>query len=234
VEVISNFDLIVPLIPININEIVAESARTVIKDIPVGVLVPPLAPADDFNVDPPWVYFEESYQFKDETVGSTTIRIIASNPGENIPYPINVYYRVSGLSEAEGGGIDYQIIDPSPKQIPENTVDSVSSADISIEIINDLLFEYHERVILFITDAKYVVGGNEVELPKVNIVSPYVHVLYIIDDDRILPVITFAIDQSQVYENTSDGVANVSVGLDKPSGRDTSFDLILKPTETYN
>jgi hypothetical protein len=207
VEVISNFQPIIPnLVPININQIEAESARTVIKDVPVGVLVPPLVP-DPGESPPPWVSFDAYYQFVPETAGTATITLLAVHPEGDSFDDITVNYRVSNLSEAQGGGIDYSI-EASPVTIPGSS-DGSSSAEIDVTIIDDLLFEYYERVIVYIES----VSGDG------SIVWPNVHVLYIIDDDRIPPVVNFEYTEMNVDETA--GYADIRVLLDKVSGRDT-------------
>jgi hypothetical protein len=212
VEVISNFQPIVPMVPIGINQIEAESARTVIKDVPVGVLVPPLIPpdADPDEYAPPWISFESYYQFVQEnSAGTIEIPIISRHPdGEAITEQI-VHFRVSSLSEARGGGVDYSI-GSSPIMIPGN-LDGYSQNTFDVTIVDDLLFEYYERIIIYIQSVE---GGG-------SIVWPNVHVIYIIDDDRIPPVVNFVHPAINVPEDVPAGYVDIRVQLDKISGRDT-------------
>jgi hypothetical protein len=194
VEVIGSFQPIVPMVPIDINRIEAESARTVIKDVPVGVLVPALVPTPQGS--PPFVSFGTYYQLVPETAGMAFIPVIAVDPN-GLPFgDIEVTYRISSFSEARGGGIDYNILDSSPITIPGITDPSddptESSFNIGVEIIDDTLFEYYERIIVHIDSVN---GGT--------LVSPSVHVLYIIDDDRIPPFVEFDTDSSTVSEGGS-------------------------------
>jgi hypothetical protein len=229
VEVISNFDPIVPMVPININQVEAESARTVVKDVPVGVLVPPLIPPT--TELPPWISFRSYYSFISESCGvdpdcaehgiSIPIKITDEfgNENVNVAAAITVDYWISGLSEARYG-YDYTIAGydevTNSGQVTINPGADNPGTSIPVTIINDTLFEYYERVIIYLSDAT-----------EGNIVWPNVHVLYIIDDDRIPPVVQFVDPSSEVDEDISDGWHGIDITLDKPSGRDTVVPIEL-------
>jgi hypothetical protein len=222
VEVIGNFQPIVPMVPININRIEAESSRTIIKDVPVGVLVPPVV-SGETTMLPPFVSFESYYTVKHENDPLVNppnfhrIKILITDEDGDPMDPVGnvtVTYRISGLSEARAGS-DYNILTSNPITI------SATEGYIDVEIINDSLYEYYERVIFYIES----VSGEDPDNPP-NMVSPNVHVLYILDDDRIPPYVEFVEAASDVSEVGSPNhpielrLVN-ELGVEIITGRDT-------------
>jgi hypothetical protein len=220
VEVIGNFQPIVPIVPININQIEAESARTVIKDVPVGILVPPIAPTGTPSVTPPWTFFGGIYDFVSEDDPTYhhpnffSIPVIITTGDGSTPYTdetVYVPYRLGGEASINN---DYRLLSPNPLPI------SGGFGTIDIEIIDDTHYEYYERVIVYL------------DRPSIgDVVWPSTFVLYIIDDDRIPPVVEFDTPSSSVSENGSPGFS-IWLKMDKVSQRDTYVPVnIISGTE---
>jgi Flp pilus assembly protein TadG len=205
VEVVGRFDLIVDIVPININTITSESARTIIKDVPVGLLVPPIDPGTTGNVPPPWTFFDGTYGFIPENAANPNYYVpmrVTMQDGTDYDGDVEVTYRISG--EATQGS-DYIIHSGNPITI----TGPYDPEAIHIEVLDDDIYEYYERVIIFLETA--VPGG---------VVWPSTYVLYIVDDDRIPPVIEFASDSSTESEAGSPS-KNIYFTMDKLSQRDT-------------
>ena len=209
VEVTGQFNVIAPIVPINDFTIVSESARTVIKDVPLSVQVPAIAPTGTPTVSPPWTSFGGTYFFVAEDdvnyhyPNYFEVPVIVRN-ADGTPHTnrVNVSYRISGEATLNQ---DYVIRSTNPIEIHN----SAGTGSINIEILDDNLYEYYERVIIYLES---VDDGN--------IVWPSTYVLYIIDDDRIPPVVEFELPSSEILETGSPSFP-INLILDKVSQRDT-------------
>jgi hypothetical protein len=219
VEVYGSFQPIVPMVPISINTLEAHSARTIIKEVPVDVLVPPLVPIVDPNLAPPWISFESYYSFSNESAGSVSIPVKMTDENGNSQThtgDILITYRVSSLSEAIGGGVDYST------GTSFTIYAGNSSGTLLVTINDDNLYEYNERVIIYL----------EPSVDVGNIVWPSTHVLYIVDNDNP-PTVQFQDPTSSVAENVSPPYKDIILTLSEVSGRSTFIPInVLYDTST--
>ena len=236
VVVNGNFDLIVPIIPINTNTITSESARTVIKDVPLSVQIPAVAPTGIPSIQPPWTYFpgtnydpthgwdRKTYIFISENDPTylnpnyfrVPIIVTKQDGSQYTEYPVRVTYQLSG--EAINNN-DYVLLSPNPIQINNG------QGYINIGINDDNDYEYYERIIINLISAVTVPDDSSVS-PSGNVIWPSTYVIYIIDDDRIPPVVEFADPSSQVSEAGSPSF-EIYLKMDKLSQRDTQVPIMI-------
>ena len=208
VQVRTPYAPIVPMVPINLNQVESVSARTIVKDISVGVAAAP--PPPPVPNPPPFVSFEIDSQSALES-GSMSVNLILRDANGNpttAPEEITIYFAISGDAQE---GVDYTL-SANPLVIGRNT----SGATLTIQVINDTLFEADESVVITIANiANGRYGGT------------LTHTAIILNDDAP-PVISFQSPGSQVPELSPTG--QVEVRLNTVSGLPAYANLALSGT----
>jgi hypothetical protein len=214
VQVHTPYAPIVPMVPINLNQVEAASARTIVKDVSVGVAAVP--PPPESENPPPFVSFEIASQSGPES-GYMEVNVILSDASGNptvAPQSITVTFDVGGTAEQ---GLDYTL-STNPLIIPAGQ----GGATFRINVIEDTLYEADETVVLAISDIENGRYG-----------SILVHTAIILNDDPA-PLISFRYESSDISEAalgpTTNRVANIEVRLDAVSGQPAYATLELSGT----
>ena len=193
VQVRTPFSPIVPMTPININQVEAVSARTIVKDISVGVAAAPPPPPDPNP--PPFVSFELSETLDAREGTSVDLNIILRDANGNptfAPEPITIYFVSNGEAEE---GADYTL-SANPLVIDRNR----SGGTLTVQIIDDGLYEANESfdiTIVNIANGRYG--------------SPLTHTITILNENPP-PVMAFRLASSTLTEKDPDDVTNGLVG----------------------
>jgi hypothetical protein len=205
VQVHTPYAPIVPMVPINLNQVEAASARTIVKDVSVGVAAVP--PPPESENPPPFVSFEIASQSGPES-GYMEVNVILRDASGNptvAPQSITISFDVSGTAEQ---GVDYTL-STNPLIIPAGQ----GGATFRINVIEDTLYEADETVVLSISNIENGRYG-----------AILVHTATILNDDPA-PLISFRYESSNISEAaldaTTNRVANIEVRLDaglRPAG----------------
>ena len=166
------------------------------------------------NDDPPIVSFSLSDQSNSEDLAQL-VTLQLSNPSS---WDLTVPFTVSGT--AQGGGVDYTITS-SPIIVP--ALDT--TANIVINVVDDLLDEYDETVVVTLEDP--IINGTKG--------SPDVHTATILDNDD--PPSAFFTWQDQSAEE-ADGSMVVEIQLTAISTKDITVPFTVSgtadPSEDYS
>jgi hypothetical protein len=222
VRVTGRFDPIVPMVPISINTIESETARTIIRNVEVGLNFQP-APQGPTGV-PPYVSFDSYSSWISESHGPYTVNIHLTDEFNN-PTSVNDTRNFPFYVTGEAiSGLDYA-------PIPTNYITIVGDLDggdgtgsITIDILNDAIHENLEKIILWLDTPPNGMGTRQ----------PWVHVIYIEDDDIDLPEVTFQTDHSTIFEQDELLVHNIPVDLTTVSGAPVSVGFSLSGTAERN
>jgi hypothetical protein len=210
VSVRGRFSPIVPIVPISINEIHSETARTIVRDVTVGrnFQAPPPVGAPP---ESPYVSFMSASTSVTEADVVINIGIQTDIPVPHDRGPVVVELQIFN-GEAEEG-LDYA----SPGSI---TIEFSPGADeftigeqfksIPVTILQDDLFENIERFYIAIRR----VDGNEERIGH-----PDLHVVYILPDSDIMPTLRFS-EESRVWGESS-GPYTINLELSRASGANT-------------
>ena len=191
VQVSVDYTPLVPFVNIPGFMINSQSARTVVKDIQVGV------EENDDEIDPT-VAFTLSGQTVSEDAGTATVVAQLSTTTSN---DVTVPFTVSG-SATPGAGNDYTIVS-SPVTISAGD----TTANIVITINDDAFTESDETVVITM--------GSPTNATKV---SPDGHTLTITDNDGALPTVSLGSASQSGAENV--GSMSIPVQLSEISGDD--------------
>jgi hypothetical protein len=181
VSVRGNYNTIVPMVPLEDRVIRSATARTIIRNVEVDVdFQPPPSVADDDT--PPFVSFASYSSWINEGHGTYTVQVKLTdeNGALILADDRDVQYDIGFTISGEADGSDFSVVGDHIVVFPVGQ----SLATISINIIDDLVYEYLERIVLHLSpyDGPY---------EQVNRIHPYAHVIYIQDNDPP-PVVTFA------------------------------------------
>ena len=188
VQVSYTYHPLVPIVQFPDIPITAESARTILKDIPIAG-----ASATGSSTTPK-LYFltnASAADSRNEDAGTFTISVMLSAPTD-VAVTAPVY------ASGSASGADYTVA-PTSISIAPGAV----SADIVVTIIDDTIDEYDETVVLSLGTPSNAELG-----------SPDVFTLTILDNDEP-PLVKFALSTSEVLEglNAPTGTALIQVGL---------------------
>jgi hypothetical protein len=197
VQVRTPYSPIVPMVPINLNQVEAVSARTIVKDISVGVAAAP--PPPPVPNPPPFVTFEIETQSAPES-SWMTVNLLLWDANGNLttaPDPITIYFSLNGSTAEEG--VDYTL-SANPLVIPRGA----AGATLTIQVVNDSLYEADESVVLTIANLENGRYG-----------APLTHTAVILNDDAA-PVMSFRLASSTEAESVLN--RSVEVRLNTISG----------------
>jgi hypothetical protein len=183
VSVRGNYNTIVPMVPLEDRVIRSATARTIIRNVEVDVdFQPPPSVAD--ATTPPFVSFASYSAWINEDYGPYQIAVrLTDELGAALPAEGTYVIPFSISGEAEDGS-DYSLA--GSHEVIFN--DGDTQATITINIINDPVYEYLERIVLHLSANEYA-----------NRIHPYAHVIYIQNNDPP-PVVTFQDAQSEWVE----------------------------------
>ncbi len=228
VQLSVNYQSVVPLVSLPSFPISSVAARTIIKDITLGV---PGSGGEGAGGEGaggegagggeegaggegggiPTVAFTSGNQTVAENAGSATITVQLSEiSGDNVSVP----YVMSGTA-TEGGGNDYSI-SPNPVIIGAGNLTSV----ITVTINDDADVEVDETIIVTMGTPTNATKG-----------SPDVHTITISDNDNPgLPTVAFTSDSQSIDEGS--GTTTVTLELSETSGNDVSVPYSIGGTAT--
>lgn len=198
VQVSTTYESIVPLVNIPGFTINSQSARTVVKDIQVGVEVDD--DEDDDEETEATVSFTLSGQTVPENVGTATvIAQLSETSASDVTVPFTV-----GGSAAGGAGNDYTITS-SPVTISAGD----TTANIVITVNDDAVMESDETVVVTMGTPSNAAKG-----------SPDEHTLTITDNDSAAPTVYFGSASQSGPEKV--GSMTIAVQLSAMSGDDVT------------
>lgn len=189
VSVTGHFQPIVPLVPwseevlLRLANIRSETARTIIRNVEVGPNFQP--PPQDIGNTPPFVRFTSysswvnEHDYNEEPYTATVVVVDDENFVTPHDADLEIVYTVSGEATS---GEDHDLFSDT-LTIPANS----PSADIQLNIIDDDLYEYLERIVIVLQSG----ASRRV---------PWAHVVYIQDNDSP-PAVNFALARSVIYRD---------------------------------